>query len=405
MADADFWVGFDKQQALTLFACGKCAECTLECPVYDQTKDETLAPASRVRALRSLLKARYGLRALLFGPQKIDPDDIQRIVEPLYRGCTVCGRCMTVCPFHFDLINIWEKARENVVKSGFGPAPTVQVKEAVETEKNVYKMPSSSRRDWLEYEEVEPPNKDNAETVYFVGCTTSYSSLLMPIAHAVTSILEAAGEDWMMLPDEWCCGSPLKFAGQTERLRDFVLKNIRAIEATGAKQVVFNCPSCYRRFKEDYPKILGRKLPFALKHIVELANEHVKAGRLRPAQQLEETVTYHDPCELTRLLGVCEEPRELLAQYATRIVEMPETRMDGYCCGAGGLLKAIDAELSLSLSKKRVAQAEAAGAKILTSACPACKLNLDEAAMESESDLQVLDVTEVVAQQLGLLEP
>jgi heterodisulfide reductase subunit D len=205
-------------------------------------------------------------------------------------------------------------------------------------------MPSSSRRDWLEYEGVEPPKKEKSSTVYFVGCTTSFSSVLMPIAHAVTSILEAAGEDWMMLPDEWCCGSPLIFAGQTERLRDFVLKNIRAIEATGAKQVVFNCPSCYRRFKEEYPKILGRKLPFALKHIVELANDYVKAGRLRPAQQLEETVTYHDPCELTILLGVCEEPRELLTQYATRIVEMPENRINGYCCGAGGLLKAIDAE-------------------------------------------------------------
>jgi Fe-S oxidoreductase len=67
-------------------------------------------------------------------------------------------------------------------------------------------------------------------------------------------------------------------------------------------------------------------------------------------------------------------------------------------------LGATDPELSLTLAKNRIKQADKIGVKILTSACPACKLNLDEAAAEMESDIQVLDLTEIIAQQLGLMD-
>jgi heterodisulfide reductase subunit D len=311
---------------------------------------------------------------------------------------------MSVCPFNFDLIELWEKARERVVKSGFAPTPTIQVKEAVEAENNVYKMPHASRLEWLDYEEVEAPEKEKADVVYFIGCTTSYSGILNPIAHAVTSILDAAGEDWTLLKDEWCCGSPLKFAGQTEKYKDFVTHNVEVIESTNAKRVVFNCPSCYRRFKEDYPKLLGRQLRFELVHIAELVDEYIKDGRIKPPQQLEATVTYHDPCELSRLLGKYEVPRSLLNKFVTTFIEMPENKVNARCCGAGGLLAAIDTDLAKRLANKRVEQAEEIGATILTSACPACKSSLDAAAADADSDLQVLDIVEVIAQQLGLIE-
>jgi heterodisulfide reductase subunit D len=404
MTENDFFNDFSRIQTLQLYACGKCGECLLACPIYEETQDRNLGPAFRIRILKSLAKAGTGLRTLFFGSRKSNPKEIQKLATSLYNGCTECGRCMAVCPFNFDLIDIWEKARERVVASGFGPAPTVQVKEAVEAEKNVYTMPHASRLDWLEYEEVEAPEKEKADVVYFVGCTTSYSGILNPIAHAVTSILDAAGEDWTLLKDEWCCGSPLKFAGQTEKYEDFVANNVEVIEATNAKRVVFNCPSCYRRFKEDYPKVLGRPLRFELVHINELVDEYVEEGRLKPPQKLEATVTYHDPCELSRLLGKYEAPRRLLNNFVTTFIEMPENKVNARCCGAGGLFAAMDTETSHRLAKKRVEQAEELGATILTSACPACKLILDEAAVDTDSNVQVLDIVEVVAQQLGLIE-
>ena len=404
MTKNDFFDGFSRIQTLQLYACGKCGECLLACPIYEETQDRNLGPAFRLRALKSLAKAESGLRTLFFGSRKANPKEIQKLATSLFNGCTVCGRCMAVCPYNFDLIEIWEKARERVVTQGFGPAPTVMIKEAVEAERNVYKMPHDSRREWLDYEDVEAPKKEKADVLYFIGCTTSYSGILNPIAHAVTSILTAAGEDWTMLKDEWCCGSPLKFAGQTEKYKDFVTHNVEVIESTNAKRVVFNCPSCYRRFIEDYPKILGRPLGFESVHITELVEEYVKDGRIKPTQKLETTVTYHDPCELSRLSGKYNEPRSLLDKFVTTFVEMPENKVNARCCGAGGLFAAIDPDVSKRLATKRVEQAEEIGATILTSACPACKLSLDGAAADADSDLRVLDIVEVIAQQLGLME-
>ena len=402
MTKNGFFDGFSRIQTLQLYACGKCGECLLACPIYEETQDRNLGPAFRVQALKSLAKTESGLRSLFFGSRKANPKEIQKLATSLFNGCTVCGRCMTVCPYNFDLIEIWEKARERVVSQGYGPAPTLMITEALEAEKNVYKMPHASRREWLDYEDVEAPKKEKADVLYFIGCTTSYSGILNPISHAVTSILDAAGEDWTLLKDEWCCGSPLKFAGQTEKFHDFVMKNIKDIEATGARLVVFSCPACYRRFKQEYHKVLGKPLSFELKHIVELVNDYIKEGKLKPVEKLDETITYHDPCELSRLLGLYDEPREILNAFTTNVVELPENKDNGFCCGAGGLLKAIDADLSLSLSKKRIEQAEAVKATILASACPACKLNLDEAAFQKESNITVMDITELIVQQLDL---
>jgi Fe-S oxidoreductase len=81
---------------------------------------------------------------------------------------------------------------------------------------------------------------------------------------------------------------------------------------------------------------------------------------------------------------------------------MPENKVNARCCGAGGLLAAIDTDLAKRLANKRVEQAEEIGATILTSACPACKLNLDEAAFQKESNISVMDITELIVQQLDL---
>jgi heterodisulfide reductase subunit D len=404
MTDSEFMDNFSREQILALYACGRCGDCMLACPIYEETRDEKLSPAFRLRVLKSLSKSKYGLRALIFGPRKEPEDQVKELVDPVFKGCTVCGRCMTVCPFNFDLIELWETARKAVVKSGFGPTSALQVQEAIEADKNVYKMPKSARKEWLEYEEVEDPTKEKAEMVYFVGCVTSYSGMMMSVAHAVASILNEAGEDWTLLNEEWCCGSPLRFAGTTEQYKEFAEKNVEAIEATGAKRVVFNCPSCYRRFVQDYPELIGRKLGFQPIHIVELVDQYVKEGRFKPNEKLKETITYHDPCELTRLLDIVDEPRRVINAFASNFVEMSENKVNCRCCGQGGLLGATDPELSLTLGKNRIKQVEEIGAKILTSACPACKLNLDEAAAEMESDIQVLDLTEIIAQQLGLMD-
>ncbi len=71
--------------------------------------------------------------------------------------------------------------------------------------------------------------------------------------------------------------------------------------------------------------------------VVELAHRYMKEGRLElKAGSIEGTVTYHDPCNVGRKLGVFEPPRELIRAVASEFVEMWPNRKYSICCGGGG---------------------------------------------------------------------
>ena len=63
----------------------------------------------------------------------------------------------------------------------------------------------------------------DAETLYFVGCTTAY--VYPDTGRAMKKILETAGIETMVLEDEPCCGGVLFMIGQSEEANKKV-KNI-----------------------------------------------------------------------------------------------------------------------------------------------------------------------------------
>ena len=375
-----------------MYACSKCGECVDECPVYQQTSDNFTAPGFKIKKIRPIIN-----KKLLSFTSMPSESEIKKLIKGLY-DCTLCGRCVSVCPYQYDLVELWEKARESAVKIGYEPTLIREMTKTTLADKNFLKRPHEQRRNWTRRLDV--PEKERAETLYFVGCTTSYTPSLRRTATGVTVILNAAKEDWTILGDEWCCGVPLKFGGGTERFREFVIHNVDMIEASSAKRVVFNCPGCYRMFKQEYPKILGRSLKFSMLHVAELVSEYLKAGKLSLKEKLNEKITYHDPCELSRLLGVIDEPRNALAETSTTFLELPENKINTHCCGGGGLYKGVDPENSLKIATRRIRQAETIGSETLVSACPSCVINLYQSARRTNSSIKVLDFADAISRQI-----
>jgi heterodisulfide reductase subunit D len=311
---------------------------------------------------------------------------------------------MTVCPYVFDLIELWETVREqadlNDLVTELGALPSLNLLGMMKTtveEKNCLGRPHGRRKNWMRRLNV--PEKNSAETLYFVGCAISYVPSLKVAAKGVTTILNAAKEDWAPLSEEWCCGIPLKFGGETEHFEEFVTHNVETIEASGAKRVVFSCPGCYRMFKQTYPKVLGRPLKFSILHTTELINDYLKNGKIG-LKKSKEKITYHDPCELARLLGIIEEPRSVFAELSTSFLELPENKYNSLCCGGGGLYKVVDTETSLEIAKKRIRQAETIGSETIVSACPSCFMNFRQATHFMKSNVKILDFADAVAQQI-----
>jgi Fe-S oxidoreductase len=111
------------------------------------------------------------------------------------------------------------------------------------------------------------------------------------------------------------------------------------------------------------------------------------------------TVTYHDPCYLGRVQGAYEEPRALLSAIGgLDLAEMDNNREQALCCGGGGGRLWFDTPREERFAPRRVAEAQATGAEVLATACPACLSCLEDGVKTTGERIAVLDVVELMAQ-------
>ncbi len=124
---------FDKIRILELDACTNCGECIKWCPVIEVAPELTLSisPPAKIRRLRRILTAQYGLRRILFGKKNnffnrlfktpmITKEDVEHFVTDIY-ACTTCRQCHMVCPAHIETVELWERVRRSLVDAEYGP--------------------------------------------------------------------------------------------------------------------------------------------------------------------------------------------------------------------------------------------------------------------------------------------
>jgi Fe-S oxidoreductase len=74
-------------------------------------------------------------------------------------------------------------------------------------------------------------------------------------------------------------------------------------------------------------------------HICEFTADLIKNNRLKfdPSRNAKWKVTYHDSCNISRGMGLLEEPRFILRNVVSEFYEMPENtiRERTFCCGSG----------------------------------------------------------------------
>ncbi len=378
-----------------IYSCTRCGTCKYIYHIYDDScpsgvkfRFETYYPSGKLHLARGLLEG------------KLEWSD--RIRDIIY-ACPTCGNCTVQCQSrqHEVLVDIFEALRADAVKHGVGPLPNQKVfADSIEKEHNPYKEAHANRLNWKEGIESEVPQKDQAEILYFVGCTSSYRQ--KELAQATVKILNKIGADYTVSEDEWCCGSPLMRTGQLEVVEDLVKHNLELIKKTGAKKVVSSCAGCYRTMKIDFPKYAEQLEGVEILHITEFLQQMIEAGKLELPKKLENTIiTYHDPCHLGRHSGVYDAPRAVIqAIPGVTFIEMPRIRENAWCCGAGGGVKAGFKDWAVEISDERIKEAEGTGCAILLSACPFCKTNLEDAIKDTNSNLKFMDIVSLLNELL-----
>jgi heterodisulfide reductase subunit D len=395
---------FTFMQLMELDACTRCGECIKWCPTFTEKAElDAITPLRKIEAVRGFVNQQYGWRARIFGPRPLDGDVVNVHSAGTY-DCTLCGRCGLVCPVHIDTRSLWIAMRETLVDQGVYPEAMDHMRQIVTTNYNISGDPNDDRLIWSQNLPEVPEGvggKEQAETVYFVGCVSSFYPQSYSIPQSVVQILEQAGVDYLTMGgDEWCCGFPLIIAGMGDAAVEVARHNVEAVRKTGAKRLMAACPSCYHTWKDEYPHILGESLGFEVLHSTELLEEIINAGKLK-FKPLDETITYHDPCDLGRTSGIYDAPRNVIrAIPGVKFVEMKDHHEYSLCCGGGGDVEMADKELTAAVAKSRVAQAAETEAKYLLSACQQCTRTLAGAARRDKVRIRVLDVVELVARAL-----
>jgi heterodisulfide reductase subunit D len=273
----------------------------------------------------------------------------------------------------------------------------IKIAEAIKKFYNPFGEPNKERVKWIEGLNI----PEEGEIVYFAGCTAAYK--YPDLARNTVKILRHVNASFTLLRErEACCGSALLRTGQREYAPELARLNTEAIAEAGASRIITSCAGCFRTFKADYPKLLG-KIDFEVLHITQYLAELIDQGKLRFTNKIKEIVTYHDPCHLGRHSGVFEEPRKIIKNLpGLEFREMGKIGKYSRCCGAGGGVKSGFADLAIAIATSRIEEAISTGADTLLSACPFCRVNLIDAINIGKKDIKMKDITEVVSEALGI---
>jgi heterodisulfide reductase subunit D len=363
------------------YYCLDCGKCTGVCPV-------------------ARINQSFSPRSLLM--RSIQKDEDSLFKDKALWECLTCGRCEIHCPSQIEYIHFMRDVRSLSLNTGekaecsHGGAfhSLMRIMTANELKQQ--------RMDWI-------PGKlktmKRGEVVYFVGCAPYFDAYFSDLkvdsinsAKGTIYLLNKVGVTPAILADERCCGHDLLWSGDIDNFKRLAEHNLKIIEESGAKIVVFSCPEGYQTFSQDYTHLFG-KLNFQVVHITQLLSEAVKKGIIK-FNYFDSAVTYQDPCRLGRHMGVYDAPRDIINSIPKiQFNEMIKNRQKSICCGVGNWLTC--GSVAKTMQANRFREAKHVGAKTLITVCPKCEIHfkcaLQDERLNKEVNLEIKDLMSLAA--------
>ena len=388
-----------------IYRCHHCRACSLTdsdeigwhrvCPTYEAYPFEHYAAGGRIAI------ARAWLEGLVQKPEEI--------VEAIY-SCLGCGACQEICPAYTEVAfpvpdgietpKIMRAMRHELMVRGLAPKIIKTLDQGVTKTKNAFGGNQEAKRKFAE--DFHIPSK--GETLFFAGCYTFFGGLKKIIESMIKIFRSTKTEIAFLGEQEWCCGILQDVNGNTELCKELVIHNLEAIKNAGARRVITTCAGCYHALKSLYPRIVGEELPFQVLHTSQYLSQLLEEKKLPFSKEIKTTVTYHDPCHLGRLSKVYEEPRKVINQIpGITLIEMERTKEKAWCCGGGeGIVSLAYPQVAGEIGIERIREAQQTGATSLITTCPHCNTLLNLASNKSKLSITCMDLSELVAEAMGL---
>lgn len=363
-------------------ACMQCGTCTALCPVNQVSG---YSPRQIIRSI------------------SMDAATLAEVDERVW-DCATCLSCVENCPRGIEILDLTRAVREHSLENRMMPKYLNTPLASLKSQGNPWQGQPNKRMEWMKGEALQPSTPGDAYCL-FTCCTTAYDKRFQGAAQsagqALVQLLRLGEIKFGTLGNQQkCCGDLAYCSGDIETQRELISFTTNQIIQSGWTKLVTNSPHCLNSFNHHFFEL---KNTVEFYHYTKLLYQLINENRLKPENELNLKVTYHDPCYLGRYNGIYDEPRQVLKSIpGLELVEMDSNRAASLCCGGGGSGAFKKSSKDISLGEIRVHEALKTGAQVIATACPYCIQKLNEAIRKTRVDhiLKVQDVAEILFQSI-----
>jgi len=426
----EFGVGkiedFTQRQLIDLYACAECGRCTNMCPAAGTGK--MLSPMDLILKMRDHLTDKGAaitsrspwLPEFIFNSNKLALQGANEvaagyevrligdvITEEEIWACTTCRSCEDQCPVMNEHVDkIIDLRRYLVLTEGRMKPDAQRAITNIERQSNPWGINRKERENWRDgckdiqvptIKEIEKAGEE-FEYLFFVGSMGSFDNRCQKIAQSFARLMNIAGIKFTIL------GNKEKNSGDTPRrigneflFQELASANIDTFRKHNVKKIVTIDPHAFNTFKNEYPEFGLEDVE--VYHHTQLLNQWIKEGKLKPKNEVNEVIAYHDSCYLGRYNGIYDQPRDILKSIpGVQLVEVSRNRENSMCCGAGGGLMWTEEDTGTRINVARTEQILDTNPTMIGTGCPYCLTMISDGtkALEAEDKVKTMDIVEIL---------
>lgn len=370
-------VGYSKitdlswKHLLNLDACTKCGRCHEACPA--RAAGAPLSPRDVILSLRE------------FANQALEKKDLPEAAELSIHGkgvgqvfmetlwsCRTCMACVEICPVAVEHVPIIVQMRRKLVEDGDMDPLLTKTLQTIHKTGNSFGESKRKRPAWAKKLPftIKDARKEPVDLLWFVGDYASFDPRNQKVTQAFARLLHGAGVDFGILYDgESNAGNDVRRVGEEGLYELLAENNIALLKQSRFTRIVTTDPHSFNTIRNEYPEYGG---DFEILHYTQLVTELLRDGRIRLDRPLGYRTTYHDPCHLGRFNKEYDAPRALIEAVGCELVDMPRSRDNSFCCGAGGgriwVPDPVGKEKPAQLRMREAAEID--GLQVFAVACP-----------------------------------
>ena len=403
-----------------LASCVHCGLCGQSCHYYLRYGEPRFIPGNKADQVSRLYRRYHTVLGRLLprwvGARDLDQKAIDEMVDVIFGGCTMCGRCTIHCSVGVDIPLLVRTARSMLVELGLVPKGLQSTVDAAIATGNNMAIPREELVDtlrWLE-EDLRLEVGDDRASIpldatgkHVLYTLNPREPKFFPLSiSAQAKIFYAAKESWTLSTRCYDVTNYAYFSADDKAAEELARRLFEEVKALKAEVLALaECGHGFRAIRWEGPNWIRQAYPYPVFSVLELVADYIRTGRIRldPSRN-PKRVTLHDPCNLVRAGGVIEEQRYVLRNAVADFVEMTPHGVDNYCCGGGGGQLAMSEfrDRRIDVGKIKADQIRATGARVVATPCHNCVDQLMELNQVYKLGVEIKTLAELVADALVL---